>query len=263
MEPELDLQAYLRRIGFGGPAEPTLACLRDIHLAHAVSIPFENLDILLGKPIRLDLASLQDKLVAGGRGGYCFEHNTLFAAVLETLGFTVTRLAARVRFGRREVAARSHMLLRVEADGRPWLADVGFGGTGLLQPMPFEQGSPVTQFGWTYRLVTEGTERVLQTSEPDGWVDQYAFTLEPQQPIDYTVANHYTSTHPDSPFTRTLTAQRPKPGDPQVRLVLRGRKLIEYSPGGRSSTERISERDLLNVLADRFGLVLPESTRFP
>lgn len=263
VETELDLAAYLRRIGFAGSAEPTLACLRDVHFAHAVSIPFENLDILLGRQIRLDLASLQAKLVTGGRGGYCFEHNSLLAAELETIGFTVTRLAARVRFGRREVGARSHMLLRVDADGRPWLADVGFGGSGLLQPMSFEPGPAVTQFGWTYRLVADGPERVLQTSEPGGWVDQYAFTLDPQHPIDYEVANHYTSTHPNSPFTRTLTVQRPQPGNPEVRVVVRGRKLIEYSPGGRSTSRRISDHDLLSVLAKRFGLVFPATTRFP
>lgn len=260
---EFDLDAYLQRIGQSGRTEPTLACLRDIHLAHAVSIPFENVDILLGRPIRLDLESLQAKLVAGGRGGYCFEQNSLFAAALESIGFNVTRLAARVRFARREIGARSHMLLRVEADGEPWLADVGFGGSGLLQPMPFEPGSAVAQFGWSYRLVAEASERVLQTGGPDGWVDQYAFTLDPQHPIDYEVANHYTSTHPDSPFTRTLTAQRPEPGNPDVRVVLRGRKLSEYRPDGRSATERISDRDLLRVLADRFGLVFPATTRLP
>jgi N-hydroxyarylamine O-acetyltransferase len=260
---DLDLDAYLRRIGHPGKPEPTLACLRDVHLAHAVSIPFENLDILLGRPIRLDLEGLQAKLVTGGRGGYCFEQNSLLAAALESIGFTVTRLAARVRFGRREIGARSHMLLRVETDGGPWLADVGFGGSGLLQPMAFEPGPSVEQFGWSYRLIPDGPERVLQTEGPDGWADQYAFTLEPQHPIDYEVANHYTSTHPDSPFTRTLTAQRPEPGSPEVRVVLRGRKLSEYRPGGRSATERISDHDLVNVLAGRFGLVFPASTRFP
>jgi N-hydroxyarylamine O-acetyltransferase len=260
---ELDLDAYVRRIRYAGTVGPTLACLRDVHLAHAVSIPFENLDILLGRPIRLDLESLQAKLVTGGRGGYCFEHNTLFAAALESVGFHVTRLAARVRFGRRETGPRSHMLLRVEADGGPWLADVGFGGSGLLQPMPFEPGPSVTQFGWSYRLVTEGSERVLQTGQPEGWADQYAFTLDPQHAIDYEVANHYTSTHPDSPFTRTLTAQRPEPGSPNVRVVLRGRKLREYRPGGRSAITRIADKDLLNVLAERFGLEFPATTRFP
>ncbi|HEY7401544.1 MAG TPA: arylamine N-acetyltransferase [Actinomycetota bacterium] len=260
---DLDLDAYLRRIGLAGRPEPTLATLREVHLAHAVTIPFENLDILIGKPIALDLDSLQAKLVAGARGGYCFEHNTLFAAVLEAAGFAVTRLAARVRFGRKEAGPRSHMLLRVEAGGEPWLADVGFGGTGLLQPIPFEPGPPITQFGWTYRLVDEGPERVLQTQSDDGWADQYAFTQEPQLAIDYVVANHYTSTHPDSPFTRTLTAQRPEPGHPEARLVLRGRKLSEYRPDQPSITERVSDDDVLHVLASRFGLALPATTTLP
>src|SRR5215471_14344829 len=131
-----DLPAYLRRIGYAGDLSPSRKTLDAVHLAHATHIPFENLDILLGRPIRLDLASLQAKLVAGRRGGYCFEQNALFAAVLEQLGFAVTRLAARVRFRTDRVLARTHMTLRVDVDGVPLLADVGFGGEGPMRPVP-------------------------------------------------------------------------------------------------------------------------------
>ena len=116
-DPALDLPAYLRRIGYAGGLAPTRTTLDALQLAHATSIPFENLDILLGVPIRLDLASVQAKLVAGRRGGYCFEQNALFAAVLEHVGFAVTRLAARVRLGHGIVRPRTHMTLRVDFDG--------------------------------------------------------------------------------------------------------------------------------------------------
>jgi N-hydroxyarylamine O-acetyltransferase len=143
----LDLPAYLRRIGYAGGLEPSRATLEALHLAHATAIPFENLDILLGRPIRLDLASLQAKLVRGGRGGYCFEQNLLFAAVLEHLGFALTRLAARVRLRADRVNPRTHMTLAVAVEGERVLADVGFGVEGLLLPVPIDGAeSPTTAF---------------------------------------------------------------------------------------------------------------------
>jgi N-hydroxyarylamine O-acetyltransferase len=258
-----DAGAYFERIGYEGPAAQSLETLRSVHLAHALSIPFENVDVLLGRPIRLDVEGLQAKLVTGRRGGYCFEQNTLLAAALEAMGFELTRLAARVRFGHRRVGARTHMLLRVEAEGAPWLADVGFGGLGILEPIAFVPNEPVDQFGWTYRLVRDGQELVLQTREGDGWADQYGTTMEPQLDVDFVVANHYTSTHPDSPFTRTLTAQRPDPAAPETRIVLRGRKLIEYRPTSPPVAARVEDRDLLDLLAVRFGLDLPPGTILP
>ena len=134
----LDLNAYFNRINYNGDRQPTLDVLNALHLAHATRIPFENLDILLGRPIRLDLASLQAKLITGHRGGYCFEHNLLFLAVLEALGYVVKPLAARVRLGESRLRARTHMLLMVTVDDRPMIADVGFGGGGLLHPIPLQ-----------------------------------------------------------------------------------------------------------------------------
>jgi N-hydroxyarylamine O-acetyltransferase len=253
----VDLDAYLARIGHDGPVEPTVACLRALHLAHVSSIPFENLDILLGRPIRLDLDSLQDKLVRGGRGGYCFEHNTLFAAVLEAIGFGLTRLAARVRHGS-QITPRTHMVLRVQTDDGEWLADVGFGGGSILQPLPFDPGPAVDQFGWRFRLTDVDDARVFQTLRPEGWIDYYAFTFEPQFPVDYEVANHYTSTHPDSRFTQTLTAQL---SSPERSLILRGYELIEMTPADETVTTIEPDR-LLEVLATRFTLMFPDGTRF-
>ena len=143
-----DLSAYLRRIGLAKAPAPGVGSLFALHRAHAESIPFENLDILLGRPIRLDLPSLEAKLVSALRGGYCFEQNTLFAAALTAIGFTVTPLAARVRLGDRRDSARAHMLLSVRAGEKDWLADVGFGGGGLLEPMPIEPSGEARQGSW-------------------------------------------------------------------------------------------------------------------
>ena len=253
-----DLRAYLRRIGYAGDLSPSRATLEIVHLAHATSIPFENLDILLGVPIRLDLTSLQAKLVAGRRGGYCFEQNALFASALEHLGFTVTRLAARVRYRTDRLLPRTHMTLRVDVEGMRLLADVGFGADGLLLPVPLD-GIESKQYAWTYRVVDDaaGTQ-VLQSRRGDRWEDLYAFTHEPQLPVDYEIANYYTSTHPASRFTQMLTAQRIAPG---MRRTLRDREYVE-DDGATIDTRTIDDADLLAVLADRFGLVFPAGTRF-
>jgi N-hydroxyarylamine O-acetyltransferase len=254
-----DLAAYLSRIDYGGERTPTTGVLSELHLAHATHIPFENLDIQLGRPIRLDLESLQAKLVRGFRGGYCFEQNTLFAGALEQLGFRVTRLAARVRFGATRPLPRTHMLLRVEAEGSPWLADVGFGGEGLLKPLPLAPDHPVQQFGRTYRLQEEPGLWVLQALQRGMWLDYYAFTLEPQLPVDYEPANWFTSTHPDSIFVRTLTAQRQTP---EVRFVLRQREFTVIRGDDTETRTLADNEELLRVLAETFGLAFPADTRF-
>ncbi len=259
MTDPFDLDAYLTRVGYHGPRHPSLATLEGLHLAHATSIPFENLDILLGLGIQLDLQSLQRKLIAERRGGYCFEQNLLFAAALEALGFDVTLLSARVRYGATVVRPRTHMLLLVTLADSRWIADVGFGGEGLLRPvrLAFDEESP--QFRWTYRLVEEGRHYVLQTRRADGWLDMYAFTLEPHERIDYEVANHYTSTHPTSHFRLMPTVQRPSP---DVRYILRGRELITDT-GDAVTTRAVADEELLAVLRETFGLDLPDGTTFP
>jgi N-hydroxyarylamine O-acetyltransferase len=212
---DLDLKAYLRRIGYEGPVEPTLAVLEAIHLAHATHIVFESLDVLLGRPIRLDLAGIQEKLVKGGRGGYCFEQNLLLAAALRDLGFAVTQLGARVRHRGDKPLPRTHMLLMVHIDGAATIADVGFGGEGLLLPVPFRTGAEYRHYAWTYRLVEEQAGQwLLQSRREPGWGNLYSFTLEPQTLEDFEMANHYTATHPDSPFVRTLIVQLPTPAAP-------------------------------------------------
>jgi N-hydroxyarylamine O-acetyltransferase len=259
VEAPLDLDAYLSRVEYRGALISSAGILAALHLAHVTHIPFENLDVLLGQPIRLDLASLQEKLVRGRRGGYCFEQNALFAAVLEHLGFTVTRLAARVRLGGNRVTPRTHMVLSVEAGGHSWLADVGFGGWGLLEPIPFTAGGGVDQFGWVYRLEMDRDAWVLQAMKQGDWHDMYAFTLEPQLPVDYELGNHFCSTHPLSPFVQNVTAQLALP---HSRRIIRGGQLTIIESGGERSEAIQSDEQLLQVLSEYFGLSFPLDTRF-
>ncbi len=252
----LDLDAYLARVGLEGPPPRTPRGLKRLHRAHAAAIPFENLDILLGRPIRLDLDAIQAKLVAGGRGGYCYEHNLLFAAVLERIGLGVRRLSARVRMGSASIRPQSHMLLWVEAEGIDWLADVGFGGEGLLEPMPLADGAVTAAAGWNHQLSREDERTwVLRSLHPDGWFDLYAFTLDPQHPIDYEVVNHYLSTHPRSPFGARVVVQR---STPEWRLTLAGLRLVETRPDGTETVEELDGTMLASTLRDRFGILLDD-----
>jgi N-hydroxyarylamine O-acetyltransferase len=244
------LDPYLRRIGATAPASATVDALRALHLAHRQSILFENLDIQRGRPILLDLDALERKLVAGGRGGYCFEHNTLFAAALRECGFAPATLLARVRRGPPEGWARTHMLLRVESEGAAWIADVGFGGSGLLEPMLLAEGSVSEQGGLTYTLRREGLHWVLSM----GGADLYEFTEEPNTPVDVEIANHYTSTHPQSIFRKTLTIQRAGPAE---RVILRGNTLSRVR-GGVQTDEPVTREQLGGVAQSVFGVELGE-----
>ncbi len=255
----LDVPAYLQRIGYSGERGADAGVLDALHLAHATRIPFENLDVLFGRPISLELDDLQDKLVQRRRGGYCFEQNKLFAAALREFGFPVTALAARVRARQSIVLPRTHMCLLVRASGRDWIADVGFGGEGPLQPVPMS-GEPVRQFLWTYRVMEESPGiRVLQIQRDQGWVDLYAFSLEPQEDVDFEMANYYVSTHPKSRFVRTLTVQLPAP---ERRQILRDRELTTDTGSGMHSVVIGDDGEMLEVLAQKFGLVLSAGTRF-
>jgi N-hydroxyarylamine O-acetyltransferase len=257
MSAELDLGAYLRRIGLAAAPATDLAGLRSLHFAHATRIPFENLDIQLGLPIRLDLDSLQAKLVRKRRGGYCFEHNTLFLAVLRAIGFDVIACEARVRLGALELLPRTHMLLLVRLEGATWLCDVGFGGEGLLHPVPMD-GEAHGQFLNTYRVAVEGGLRVLQSFHDGAWEDLYAFVPEERFPIDFVLANHYTSTHADSRFLTTLTAQLP---GPEVRRILRNRAYAELR-GEQAEGRELAAEEVLPMLREVFGLDVPEGARF-
>jgi N-hydroxyarylamine O-acetyltransferase len=253
---ELDLDAYLDRTGYRGPLDPTADTLRGLHRRHVETIPFENLEIMLGRPVDLDLGSLQAKLVTHGRGGYCYEHNLLFAAVLERLGYAITGLSARVTMGTGKLRPLTHMCIRAEADGVPWLVDVGFGGDGLLEPIPMRPGQPVRQGtgAWEYALAEQGQGAwALRSLRPRGWLELYTFTLEARWPVDYLIFNWYTSTHPRSAFTQRPVVQ--KVGD-SLRRSLIGEELTLFRPGWAGQTSTVAPADLPQVIAADFGIEL-------
>jgi N-hydroxyarylamine O-acetyltransferase len=251
----LDLAAYLRRIGYDGDLAPTGATLAGLHRAHVAAIAFENADIMLGRGVAVDLPSIQDKLVRRGRGGYCFEHGQLLAAALERLGYGVDRLLARVSAER---DARTHLVLRVRAGQQSWVADTGF-GTGLIEPLPFEVGAPVAQYGWTYRLSAAGDRSWrLQERQDDGWETMYWFDDQTQHHADVVVANHFTSTYPASSFVRQLVAIHKDTGG-LCRLT--GRRLSIARPGKPAEERHLDDAEFAAALSDIFGLRLrPEES---
>jgi N-hydroxyarylamine O-acetyltransferase len=194
----IDLDAYFARTGASASSS-----LTELHEAHVRAIPFENIDVMLGRVPSLDLADIQAKLVGRRRGGYCYEHQLLFTGVLERLGHTVARRMSRVMTG-----PRTHMMSIV--DGH--LVDVGF-GAGMLHPMPLVDGAVVDQAGWPHRLRREDRRWVLEKQSADGWELMHAFEDDVEQrPIDYTMANYYVATHERSPFSRQLVVMRLAPG---------------------------------------------------
>ena len=255
----IDLDAYFARIGFSGQAAADERTLAALHEAHVGAIPFENLDVIWRRPILLDPPSLEAKLVQGGRGGYCFEQNTLFKAVLDRLGFATHILSARVRLGAAGITARTHMLLKVETRGGAVLADVGFGAVGLLRPLPLLPEIETSVPGAAYRLRHEAGVWVLEAAVGSAeFMDLYAFTLEPHYPVDIEMANHYVSTHPKSHFRRIVTAQLTRA---DRRVTLRGTTLTRQSANAVIEEQLPDEASVLAVLASEFGLAFPAGTR--
>jgi len=206
-----DLDAYLERVRLKEVPTPDAEGLALVQRAHRLAIPFENLDIPLGRGIRIDSAPVFDKLVTARRGGYCFEQNRLFADALAAFGFTVRPLLARVWLGASETPGLTHVLLLVTIDGRDWIADAGFGGS-YSPPMPLAgDAQAAAPDGALFRLIADSRGWVLQRNGHPGatdgrgtgagWVDQYSFTLAEVAPIDLVLSNHWTSTAPHTRFT--------------------------------------------------------------
>ncbi|MEU6013604.1 arylamine N-acetyltransferase [Streptomyces sp. NPDC047515] len=270
--PGLDLDAYLARIGWTGERRPTAEVLRSVHRAHALGIPFENLDPVLGSAPSLALADLEAKLVRGGRGGYCYEQNTLLAAALSALGFEITLLCARVVLGAGpgDVRPRTHMLMlaRVPGGPTPYLADVGFGATGsLLEPIPLVADAELHDAPRRHRLVNTPHDGPLEQWElqaltaDGGWEAQYAFTLEPFEAPDYEVINWHMATNPRSPFRHQVYVRRTTP---DAHLSLTGRTLtVTAHDGTREERRPATDDEVLHVLAADFGIDLPPGTRLP
>jgi N-hydroxyarylamine O-acetyltransferase len=254
-----DLSAYFARISYTGPRKPALAVLREIVFTHATSIPYENLDVLLGRPVRLDITSLTDKLVHRRRGGYCFEHNTLLLHVLEALGFVVVGLAARVVRGRPadDPGPRIHMLLRVALPEGDFLADVGYGGLTLTAPVRLEAGPEQGTPHEPVRLVALADDEFeMRARLDDSWMPLYRFTLIRQLAVDYELANWFTSTHPAVLFANNLLMARP---DPNRRHTLFNRDFAIRHRNGLVERRELSDAaELGEVLIRYFRVELPD-----
>jgi N-hydroxyarylamine O-acetyltransferase len=254
---DLDLGAYLQRLGYDGPTTAQLETLREIHRLHPQAIAFENLNPLLHWPVPLDTRSLQHKMVQQQRGGYCYEHNLLLKHALERIGFRVTGLAARVLWSHPEdaVRPRTHMLLRVDIEDDMWIADVGFGGLTLTAPLRLVEHTPQATPHEPFRVTRLGGDYAVQVEVRGAWRTLYRFDLQEQVLPDYELASWYLSNHPESQFVTTLMAARP---EPDRRYALRNNQLAVYHRDGRTEQQVLaSAAEMRHALERLFLLRLP------
>ena len=264
--PAVDLDAYFARIGYDGPREPTLAVLWAITGKHPDAIPFENLDVLLGRGISLDPADIDAKLITAGRGGYCYEQNGLLKRVLTALGFEVQGLMARVWWMKppeMPVRARSHMVLSVLIDGEAWLTDNGFGGCVLTAPLRLmsdeAQSTPNGAFRIEAVAPEMGGERLVLADLSGTWAPLYQVALGPWLDVDYEPANYFTYTHPSSHFTWSMTVGRTTS---TARYALKNNRLTPRDQTGALVEQRdLTVDELEATLRDLIGLPVEASWR--
>src|SRR6266576_4430647 len=248
----MNIPAYLDRIRYEGALTLTAGLLRSLHRAHMFAVPFENLDIGLGRRIICEESRFLNKIVTERRGGFCYEMNGAFAALLRTLGFKVILLSARVSSGDgRDGPEFDHLALRVELD-EPWLVDVGFGDS-FVEPLLLEPDLEQEQFGRRYRITACENGFQLEASANGVWNKQYLFTLQARQLSEFTAMCHYHQTSPDSPFTRKRVCSL---ATPDGRITVTGDKLIETRNGVREE-RALTEDERIAILRERFGVSLP------
>jgi N-hydroxyarylamine O-acetyltransferase len=250
-----DQSAWLKRIGYAGPTTPTLETLNRLIFAHARTISYETLDIMLGRPPKLDIPTLQTKMITRGRGGYCFEQNMLFRAGLRSLGYRITSLQGRVVRGMAIDAPRPaiHMLLQVELPEGIYLADVGFGNlapTSALQLEPrIEQETPHE----VMRFIDVGGELTLQAQLKHGWEHIYRVIPYPRYDGEYDITNWYTGTHPETPYQGNIIVA--KPGPNRTRVTMYNSRVTVRDADGRAEKRWLqNESEYHNVLRGEFGL---------
>jgi N-hydroxyarylamine O-acetyltransferase len=245
-----DLRRYFERVGYRGPPAATFEVLQQLQTLH-----IEAIDVLLGRPVDLDLDVLTSKLVRGRRGGYCFEHNLLFRGVLLALGFDVQSLIARSRWGRplSEHRPRTHLALRVRCAGEDWLADVGSPRGLLRHPIRLDDRSAQPGRLEALRLTSTGPELRLEAEGAQGWLPVYDLVLAPQYDADLMAANWFAATHPTSPFRQALIASRALPDG---RLTLLENRLTIRLRGRAPERRRLSADGLAHSLAEDFGLAV-------
>lgn len=243
-----DPQAYFARIGFDGAATPDLETLQRIHLLHTSTIPFENVDVLLGRQINIGLDDVFEKLVVAGRGGYCYEQNALLRAALENIGFEVEDLGARVLIANPpEMPARTHRLLLVSIHQQSFIADVGFGGKTLTTPLRLAVDISQPTAHGVYRLTQVEGDYLLSIQQQNEWLPLYRFDLNPQYPADFEVANYYVSNWPTSHFRHHLMMCLK--GDNGVSLTQND---WQFSDGQPRTQDNAAE--LYQLIQQRFGL---------
>lgn len=248
----MKVEAYLKRIGYDGPLEPGAGTLGRLHKAHLLSVPFENLDIHLGRPIVLDENRIINKIVAEGRGGFCYELNGAFCALLRALGFEVAMLSAGVaRAGGGFDPPFDHMALLVQLE-EPWLADVGFGDC-FLEPLRLNERGEQPRGDGVYRLIEEAAHIVLQRREQDSWKPQYRFTLQPYHLADFNDMCRYHQTSPESPFTQRRTCSR---ATAEGRITVTGMRLIETARGHKTERALADDTQWRAALREHFGIEL-------
>ncbi|GAB4000510.1 arylamine N-acetyltransferase [Glycomyces albus] len=252
----LDVDAYAERIGHDGPLRADLATFKALHRSHVANVPFENLDIMLGRGPSIDLDAVTAKIVHSARGGYCYEMNLLFAAALDRIGIPVRRQLIRTGDPLAHPRPRSHLVLLAELDGRTWLGDVGF-GSGPSEPIPVDRTDQFPQGAWTYRVTepfSDGDPRV-QELRSGQWETLYTLIADATYPVDVALANESTSTSPSSPFVqRPIIVKR----GPTAERRLLGRTLTVTRPDGDESTREITDDQYAATLADQFDLELTE-----
>jgi N-hydroxyarylamine O-acetyltransferase len=248
----MNTRSYLARISYSGPTVPTSETLRELHRAHMLAVPFENLDISLGRKIICDEAAFLRKIVDEGRGGFCYELNGAFAALLRELGLKVTLLSARVpRADGTDGPEFDHLTLRVDLE-EPWLADVGFGDSFLV-PLRLKPGIEQLQGNRKFRITEESSDLHMEMSERgENWKRQYSFTLSARQLADFAGMCNYHQTSPQSPFTQNRICSRAMP---EGRITLADMKLIETHNGKREETLLASEDERREILKKEFGVV--------
>jgi N-hydroxyarylamine O-acetyltransferase len=253
---QFDLPAYLDRIGWHGDPSVNLSTLRDLLRSHMSTIPFENLDVLLHRPVRLDLESLQQKMVGARRGGYCFEHATLFAAALEQLGFAPVRHSARVvLITPRDVAPRGHMFLTVPLAEGNFVVDPGFGALAPRIPIPLIDGAERAYDGEVHWMQRDGDYWIMRTRSEDKPLDCWFTTLERDNPVDFEMGNHYTSTYPASPFVNRIMV-RALTADGRASLMNRD---VTIRKGSETRRSQLADRaQLRTFVREHLGFDLPE-----
>lgn len=250
----MNIEAYLERINYRGSLAPSAETLRELQVAHLVSVPFENLSIHAKQPIVLDDDALFDKVVVRRRGGFCYELNGLFTALLRALGFKVDMLSASVANADGSFGPDfDHMTLGVTLDQR-WLADVGFGDS-FSEPLLLDERREQVQGERAYEIFEDAAHLVLRQQENGEWKNQYRFTLQPYSYADYGEMCDYHQTSPQSHFTRARICTR---ATPEGRITLSEMRLITTVGNERKERMLSGAEEYTSVLREHFGIVMAD-----